>query len=177
MIPGSPGSAELEGGFSRQRKRKLSFRRRTDKGEAGEGRKGEGGAKVRLGAGRQGGPCLLYPGLRPSHPFLQCAHSTPQLSRCCPSFRAPAAVTSSRKPSSTLQGKPRVFGPHRAVVSERCPESMRRKEHRTKEGQRVNNGAEAPQSQRSLNSQSTIASARAVRGSWEFLVGLTVGAR
>ncbi|XP_030881296.1 potassium voltage-gated channel subfamily H member 2 isoform X3 [Leptonychotes weddellii] len=32
MIPGSPGSAELEGGFSRQRKRKLSFRRRTDKG-------------------------------------------------------------------------------------------------------------------------------------------------
>ncbi|XP_005880163.1 PREDICTED: potassium voltage-gated channel subfamily H member 2 isoform X3 [Myotis brandtii] len=31
MIPGSPGSAELEGGFNRQRKRKLSFRRRTDK--------------------------------------------------------------------------------------------------------------------------------------------------
>lgn len=42
MIPGSPGSAELEGGFNRQRKRKLSFRRRTDKGEAGEGR-GRGG--------------------------------------------------------------------------------------------------------------------------------------
>ena len=37
MIPGSPGSAELEGGFSRQRKHKLSFRRRTDKGEVGEG--------------------------------------------------------------------------------------------------------------------------------------------
>lgn len=33
MIPGSPGSAELEGGFNRQRKRKLSFRRRTDRGE------------------------------------------------------------------------------------------------------------------------------------------------
>ncbi|XP_070644515.1 voltage-gated inwardly rectifying potassium channel KCNH2 isoform X4 [Bos indicus] len=33
MIPGSPGSAELEGGFNRQRKRKLSFRRRTDKGQ------------------------------------------------------------------------------------------------------------------------------------------------
>uniref|UniRef100_A0A9L0TEU0 Voltage-gated inwardly rectifying potassium channel KCNH2 n=1 Tax=Equus caballus TaxID=9796 RepID=A0A9L0TEU0_HORSE len=32
MIPGSPGSTELEGGFNRQRKRKLSFRRRTDKG-------------------------------------------------------------------------------------------------------------------------------------------------
>ncbi|XP_025785185.1 potassium voltage-gated channel subfamily H member 2 [Puma concolor] len=31
MIPGSPGSAELEGGFNRQRRRKLSFRRRTDK--------------------------------------------------------------------------------------------------------------------------------------------------
>ncbi|XP_021561931.1 potassium voltage-gated channel subfamily H member 2 [Carlito syrichta] len=40
MIPGSPGSTELEGGFSRQRKRKLSFRRRTDKGEVGEGRGG-----------------------------------------------------------------------------------------------------------------------------------------
>ncbi|XP_058153558.1 voltage-gated inwardly rectifying potassium channel KCNH2 isoform X2 [Dasypus novemcinctus] len=32
MIPGSPGSTELDGGFNRQRKRKLSFRRRTDKG-------------------------------------------------------------------------------------------------------------------------------------------------
>ncbi|KAI5153865.1 Potassium Voltage-Gated Channel Subfamily H Member 2 [Manis pentadactyla] len=32
MIPGSPGSAELESGFNQQRKRKLSFHRRTDKG-------------------------------------------------------------------------------------------------------------------------------------------------
>uniref|UniRef100_A0A8V5G4B3 Voltage-gated inwardly rectifying potassium channel KCNH2 n=1 Tax=Melopsittacus undulatus TaxID=13146 RepID=A0A8V5G4B3_MELUD len=32
MIPGSPGSEELDGGFNRLRKRKLSFRRRTDKG-------------------------------------------------------------------------------------------------------------------------------------------------
>ncbi|XP_061853463.1 potassium voltage-gated channel subfamily H member 2 isoform X3 [Colius striatus] len=31
MIPGSPGSDELDGGFNRLRKRKLSFRRRTEK--------------------------------------------------------------------------------------------------------------------------------------------------
>ncbi|KAG6926060.1 potassium voltage-gated channel subfamily H member 2 [Chelydra serpentina] len=31
MIPGSPGSTELDGGFNRLRRRKLSFRRRTDK--------------------------------------------------------------------------------------------------------------------------------------------------
>lgn len=52
MIPGSPGSAELEGGFNRQRKRKLSFRRRTDKGEAGAGQAGP----VEEGTGwREGG--------------------------------------------------------------------------------------------------------------------------
>ncbi|RMB90437.1 hypothetical protein DUI87_33178 [Hirundo rustica rustica] len=32
MIPGSPGSDELDGGFSRLRRRKLSFRRRPEKG-------------------------------------------------------------------------------------------------------------------------------------------------
>lgn len=59
MIPGSPGSAELESGFNRQRKRKLSFRRRTDKGEVVKGRAGgewraEGSAgRVRL--------CRLHP--------------------------------------------------------------------------------------------------------------------
>uniref|UniRef100_A0A8C3X7A7 Voltage-gated inwardly rectifying potassium channel KCNH2 n=1 Tax=Catagonus wagneri TaxID=51154 RepID=A0A8C3X7A7_9CETA len=60
MIPGSPGSAELEGGFNRQRKRKLSFRRRTDKdpeqpGEVsalGPSRAGAGPS----GRGQQGGP-------------------------------------------------------------------------------------------------------------------------
>ncbi|XP_023985212.1 voltage-gated inwardly rectifying potassium channel KCNH2 isoform X3 [Physeter macrocephalus] len=60
MIPGSPGSAELEGGFHRQRKRKLSFRRRTDRdpeqpGEVsalGPSRAGAGPS----GRGRQGGP-------------------------------------------------------------------------------------------------------------------------
>ncbi|XP_077639504.1 voltage-gated inwardly rectifying potassium channel KCNH2 [Lonchura striata] len=34
MIPGSPGSDELDGGFSRLRRRKLSFRRRPEKGGA-----------------------------------------------------------------------------------------------------------------------------------------------
>uniref|UniRef100_A0A8D0MM87 Voltage-gated inwardly rectifying potassium channel KCNH2 n=1 Tax=Sus scrofa TaxID=9823 RepID=A0A8D0MM87_PIG len=60
MIPGSPGSTELEGGFNRQRKRKLSFRRRTDKdpeqpGEVsalGPSRAGAGPS----GRGQQGGP-------------------------------------------------------------------------------------------------------------------------
>ncbi|NXW63452.1 KCNH2 protein, partial [Eurystomus gularis] len=37
MIPGSPGSDELDGGFNRLRKRKLSFRRRTEKGGCGAG--------------------------------------------------------------------------------------------------------------------------------------------
>uniref|UniRef100_A0A8C3MW19 Voltage-gated inwardly rectifying potassium channel KCNH2 n=1 Tax=Geospiza parvula TaxID=87175 RepID=A0A8C3MW19_GEOPR len=35
MIPGSPGSDELDGGFSRLRRRKLSFRRRPEKGGLG----------------------------------------------------------------------------------------------------------------------------------------------
>lgn len=33
MIPGSPSSDEMNGGFNRLRRRKLSFRRRTEKGE------------------------------------------------------------------------------------------------------------------------------------------------
>ncbi|XP_032250180.1 voltage-gated inwardly rectifying potassium channel KCNH2 isoform X4 [Halichoerus grypus] len=72
MIPGSPGSAELEGGFSRQRKRKLSFRRRTDKdpeqpGEVsalGPGRAGAGpSSRV-----RPGGPWGESPSSGPSSP-------------------------------------------------------------------------------------------------------------
>ncbi|NXY11952.1 KCNH2 protein, partial [Pteruthius melanotis] len=35
MIPGSPGSDEMDGGFSRLRRRKLSFRRRSEKGGLG----------------------------------------------------------------------------------------------------------------------------------------------
>ncbi|NXX19272.1 KCNH2 protein, partial [Podargus strigoides] len=47
MIPGSPGSEERDGAFGRLRKRKLSFRRRTEKdaanaGEVGSGRAGRG---------------------------------------------------------------------------------------------------------------------------------------
>uniref|UniRef100_A0A8C3RZ36 Potassium voltage-gated channel subfamily H member 2 n=1 Tax=Chelydra serpentina TaxID=8475 RepID=A0A8C3RZ36_CHESE len=42
MIPGSPGSTELDGGFNRLRRRKLSFRRRTDKGEWGGGQQARG---------------------------------------------------------------------------------------------------------------------------------------
>ncbi|XP_053783056.1 voltage-gated inwardly rectifying potassium channel KCNH2 isoform X3 [Desmodus rotundus] len=72
MIPGSPGSAELEGGFSRQRKHKLSFRRRTDKdseqpGEVsalGSGRAGAGPS----GQGRPGGPWGETPSSGPSSP-------------------------------------------------------------------------------------------------------------
>ncbi|XP_048196423.1 potassium voltage-gated channel subfamily H member 2 [Perognathus longimembris pacificus] len=72
MIPGSPGSAELEGGFSRQRKRKLSFRRRTDKdpeqpGEVsalGSGRAGAGPSS----RGRPGGPWGESPSSGPSSP-------------------------------------------------------------------------------------------------------------
>uniref|UniRef100_A0A8C3LYI3 Potassium voltage-gated channel subfamily H member 2 n=1 Tax=Chrysolophus pictus TaxID=9089 RepID=A0A8C3LYI3_CHRPC len=43
MIPGSPGSDELDSGFNRLRKRKLSFRRRTEKGEGSAGCGGCGG--------------------------------------------------------------------------------------------------------------------------------------
>lgn len=42
MIPGSPGSDELDSGFNRLRKRKLSFRRRTEKGEGSGGGGGWG---------------------------------------------------------------------------------------------------------------------------------------
>ncbi|XP_047706621.1 potassium voltage-gated channel subfamily H member 2 isoform X5 [Prionailurus viverrinus] len=72
MIPGSPGSAELEGGFNRQRRRKLSFRRRTDKdpeqpGEVsalGPGRAGAGPSS----RGRPGGPWGESPSSGPSSP-------------------------------------------------------------------------------------------------------------
>ncbi|ELW64819.1 Potassium voltage-gated channel subfamily H member 2 [Tupaia chinensis] len=74
MIPGSPGSAELDG-FSRQRKRKLSFRRRTDKGEADTEQPGEVSAlgPGRAGAGpssggRPGGPWGKSPSSGPSSP-------------------------------------------------------------------------------------------------------------
>uniref|UniRef100_G3SRN3 Voltage-gated inwardly rectifying potassium channel KCNH2 n=1 Tax=Loxodonta africana TaxID=9785 RepID=G3SRN3_LOXAF len=71
MIPGSPGSTELDG-FSRQRRRKLSFRRRTDKdveqpGEVsalGPGRAGAGPSD----RGRPGGPWGESPSSGPSSP-------------------------------------------------------------------------------------------------------------
>ncbi|XP_062424599.1 potassium voltage-gated channel subfamily H member 2 isoform X2 [Rhea pennata] len=52
MIPGSPGSDDLDGGFNRLRKRKLSFRRRTEKDaeHAGELRSGQKAPR----AGRHG---------------------------------------------------------------------------------------------------------------------------
>lgn len=108
MIPGSPGSTELEGGFNRQRKRKLSFRRRTDKGKAGgqEGTGGDGGpgeaeeeraesrgGQWRAGSGVQGthegcrarsvGLCLLYPSPQTSPP-LPSVFLTPH-PKCSPS--------------------------------------------------------------------------------------------
>uniref|UniRef100_A0A8C4JYR5 Voltage-gated inwardly rectifying potassium channel KCNH2 n=1 Tax=Dromaius novaehollandiae TaxID=8790 RepID=A0A8C4JYR5_DRONO len=51
MIPGSPGSDDLDGGFNRLRKRKLSFRRRTEKGEGAAARpsaagRGPGGRRA-----------------------------------------------------------------------------------------------------------------------------------
>ncbi|XP_011375874.2 potassium voltage-gated channel subfamily H member 2 [Pteropus vampyrus] len=72
MIPGSPGSAELDGGFSRQRKRKLSFRRRTDKdpeqpGEVSALGPGQAGAGTR-GQCRPGGPWGESPSSGPSSP-------------------------------------------------------------------------------------------------------------
>ncbi|KAM6282712.1 voltage-gated inwardly rectifying potassium channel KCNH2 isoform 2-T2 [Porphyrio hochstetteri] len=49
MIPGSPGSDELDGGFNRLRKRKLSFRRRTEKDAAGPGELRSGQKALRPG--------------------------------------------------------------------------------------------------------------------------------
>ncbi|XP_069066860.1 potassium voltage-gated channel subfamily H member 2 isoform X1 [Pleurodeles waltl] len=48
MIPGSPSSEESDGGFNRLRRRKLSFRRRTDKDaeNAGEAKKGQKSGRV-----------------------------------------------------------------------------------------------------------------------------------
>ncbi|XP_040448126.1 LOW QUALITY PROTEIN: potassium voltage-gated channel subfamily H member 2 [Falco naumanni] len=49
MIPGSPGSDELDSGFNRLRKRKLSFRRRTEKDAASTGELRSGQKTLRLG--------------------------------------------------------------------------------------------------------------------------------
>ena len=74
MIPGSPGSAELESGFNRQRKRKLSFRRRTDKDTEQPGEVsalGQGPARVGPGPscrGQPGGPWGESPSSGPSSP-------------------------------------------------------------------------------------------------------------
>lgn len=54
MIPGSPGSDELDSGFNRLRKRKLSFRRRTEKGAGLGGCGGCGGPE-----GCVTPPCVL----------------------------------------------------------------------------------------------------------------------
>ncbi|XP_051008096.1 potassium voltage-gated channel subfamily H member 2 isoform X1 [Acomys russatus] len=74
MIPGSPSSAELESGFNRQRKRKLSFRRRTDKDTEQQGEVSAlGQGPVRVGAGpscrgQPGGPWGESPSSGPSSP-------------------------------------------------------------------------------------------------------------
>ncbi|XP_051058976.1 potassium voltage-gated channel subfamily H member 2 isoform X3 [Phodopus roborovskii] len=74
MIPGSPGSAEIESGFNRQRKRKLSFRRRTDKDTEQPGEVsalGQGPAQVGAGPscqGQPGGPWGESPSSGPSSP-------------------------------------------------------------------------------------------------------------
>ncbi|XP_028630523.1 potassium voltage-gated channel subfamily H member 2 isoform X2 [Grammomys surdaster] len=74
MIPGSPGSAELESGFNRQRKRKLSFRRRTDKDTEQPGEVsalGQGPSRVGPGSscrGQLGGPWGESPSSGPSSP-------------------------------------------------------------------------------------------------------------
>ncbi|CAM9205325.1 unnamed protein product [Bubo scandiacus] len=49
MIPGSPGSDELDNGFNRLRKRKLSFRRRTEKDAANAGELRSGQKALRPG--------------------------------------------------------------------------------------------------------------------------------
>lgn len=90
MIPGSPGSAELESGFNRQRKRKLSFRRRTDKGEVVKGRpEGELGQRgVRAESGCAGStPCPAN-----SRAVLQC--TPPPM----PPFRCPKAAATFSHP-------------------------------------------------------------------------------
>ncbi|NXL54122.1 KCNH6 protein, partial [Podilymbus podiceps] len=53
MIPGSPGSDELDSGFNRLRKRKLSFRRRTEKDAANAGELRSGQKALRPGRGCQ----------------------------------------------------------------------------------------------------------------------------
>ncbi|NXB84847.1 KCNH2 protein, partial [Vidua chalybeata] len=68
MIPGSPGSDELDGGFSRLRRRKLSFRRRPEKDapspEESRALRGDGGGGQAPGAPR--GPAEWDPPSRSS---------------------------------------------------------------------------------------------------------------
>ncbi|XP_026519141.2 potassium voltage-gated channel subfamily H member 2-like, partial [Terrapene carolina triunguis] len=53
MIPGSPGSTELDGGFNRLRHRKLSFRRRTDKDPENAGERRSSQKPLRTGRNHQ----------------------------------------------------------------------------------------------------------------------------
>lgn len=120
MIPGSPGSAELEGGFNRQRKRKLSFRRRTDKGEAGEG---EGAGPRR--AGRRAG---AWPrgGRSRGRGRWVCSSQAPQTFRPLPSAFPSHSIRSGQLEMSPPPGSPlphsragarlSILGPHRAGV-------------------------------------------------------------
>ncbi|XP_072508335.1 voltage-gated inwardly rectifying potassium channel KCNH2 isoform X2 [Notamacropus eugenii] len=81
MIPGSPGSTELDGGFNRLRRRKLSFRRRTDKDaeQAGEGSVvGTGRESTGVGSrARSGGPWDESPSSGPSSPESSEEDETP----------------------------------------------------------------------------------------------------
>ncbi|XP_062839750.1 potassium voltage-gated channel subfamily H member 2 isoform X2 [Anolis carolinensis] len=56
MIPGSPSSEEMNGGFNRLRRRKLSFRRRTEKDEE-KAEDGKPAKALPLGQNCQGVPC------------------------------------------------------------------------------------------------------------------------
>uniref|UniRef100_A0A663DN70 Voltage-gated inwardly rectifying potassium channel KCNH2 n=1 Tax=Aquila chrysaetos chrysaetos TaxID=223781 RepID=A0A663DN70_AQUCH len=104
MIPGSPGSDELDSGFNRLRKRKLSFRRRTEKG--GVGGPGGGGGQAPRGCGDPG-------------PWEPCNSSSPSSSPSSDEDEPPAPGPGATALSPFRSARPGSEAPAPAEAEER----------------------------------------------------------
>nr|XP_056713169.1 potassium voltage-gated channel subfamily H member 2 [Euleptes europaea] len=115
MIPGSPSSEEINGGFNRLRRRKLSFRRRTEKDEATAGelkaqhRALPGGQNCQGTAPRgppRWDPCLSSsvassPRSSDEEEAPIAASNAAQLSPSCPTAETPSPTATERRASDT----------------------------------------------------------------------------
>ncbi|KAM6412343.1 voltage-gated inwardly rectifying potassium channel KCNH2 isoform 2-T2 [Pluvialis apricaria] len=119
MIPGSPGSDELDSGFNRLRKRKLSFRRRTEKDAANAGELRSGQKALR--AGRS---CQAPGAPRGPAEWEPCHSSSPSSSPSSDEDEPPAAGPGATALSPFRSARPGSEAPAPAEAEERKGSDM-----------------------------------------------------